>query len=53
MSKFYVAFMGPPIPPYEIKCPCGHVIKVGKDEKGYFIEGAEEVTFRPSRGETQ
>ncbi len=43
----YVTFMGPPIPPYVIKCYCGHKINVGRDDHGYFIEGAETITFHP------
>jgi len=46
-DRMYVAFMGPPIPPYKIKCYCGHVVTVGHDEKGYYIEGASEVVFEP------
>jgi len=46
-DRMYVAFMGPPIPPYKIKCYCGHVITVGHDEAGYYIEGASEVVFEP------
>jgi len=44
-DRMYIAFMGPPIPPYKIRCYCGHVTKVGHDEKGYYIEGASEVVF--------
>ena len=36
-----------PIPPYKIRCYCGHEIKVGRDDKGYYIEGASEITFEP------
>jgi len=39
--------MGPPIPPYKIRCCCGHEIMMGHDEKGYYIEGASEVIFEP------
>ncbi len=46
-DRAYVAFMGPPIPPYEIKCYCGHKINVGHDDHGYFIEGADTITFFP------
>jgi len=46
-DRMYVAFMGPPIPPYKIRCYCGHVITVGHDEGGYYIEGASEVVFEP------
>ena len=46
-DRMYVAFMGPPIPPYKIRCYCGHVITVGHDEKGYYIEGASEIVFEP------
>ena len=44
-DRMYVAFMGPPIPPYKIRCYCGHVTTVGHDEKGYYIEGASMVLF--------
>lgn len=46
-DRMYVAFMGPPIPPYKIRCYCGHVITVGHDEGGYYIEGASEAVFEP------
>ena len=46
-DRMYVAFMGPPIPPYKIRCYCGHEIAVGHDEAGYYIEGASEVVFEP------
>ena len=46
-DRIYIAFMGPPIPPYKIICYCGHVVKVGHDKKGYYIEGASEITFNP------
>ena len=46
-DRMYVAFMGPPIPPYKIRCYCGHAITVGHDDKGYYIEGASEVVFGP------
>ena len=44
-DRAYVAFMGPPIPPYEIECNCGHKIKMGRDDHGYFIEGASSILF--------
>ena len=44
-DRAYVAFMGPPIPPYEIECYCGQKIQVGRDDHGYFIEGASTITF--------
>ncbi len=44
-DRAYVAFMGPPIPPYEIECYCGHKIKMGRDDQGYFIEGASSILF--------
>ena len=44
-DRAYVACMGPPIPPYEIECYCGHKIKMGRDEQGYFIEGASSILF--------
>ena len=46
-DRVYIAYMGPPIPPYEIKCYCGETIKVGHDDHGYFIEGAGLITFYP------
>lgn len=46
-DRMYVAFMGPPIPPYKMRCYCGHFIKVGHDERGYYIEGAHEIIFEP------
>ena len=48
-DRAYVAFMGPPIPPYEIECYCGHKIKMGRDEAGYFIEGASSILFYPEK----
>ena len=44
-DRAYVAFMGPPIPPYEIECYCGQKIKTGHDEHGYYIEGAASILF--------
>ena len=44
-DRAYVAFMGPPIPPYEVECYCGHKIKMGRDDHGYFIEGASSILF--------
>ncbi len=44
-DRMYIAFMGPPIPPYEIKCYCGHTVKMGHDDQGYYIEGASKVIF--------
>jgi len=46
-DRLYVAFMCMPIPPYKIRCYCGHVITVGHDEVGYYIEGAPMVVFGP------
>ena len=46
-DRAYVAFAGPPIPPYKIRCYCGHTIDVGKDEGGYYIEGANLIIFEP------
>ena len=46
-DRMYVAFMGPPIPPYKLKCYCGHVTTVGHDDVGYYIEGASVVIFAP------
>ena len=46
-DRVYIAFMGPPIPPYKIRCYCGHEINVGRDDKGYYIEGASEIIFEP------
>ena len=44
-DRAYVAFMGPPIPPYDVECYCGHKIKMGRDDQGYFIEGAASILF--------
>ena len=44
-DRAYVAFMGPPIPPYEIECYCGQKIKMGRDDQGYYIEGASSILF--------
>jgi len=44
-DRMYMAYMGPPIPPYEMKCYCGHTIKMGHDDHGYYIEGASQVIF--------
>ena len=46
-DRIYIAFMGPPIPPYEIRCYCGNVVKAGHDKKGYYIEGSPEIIFYP------
>ena len=46
-DRAHVAFMGPPIPPYKIRCYCGHTINVGRDEVGYYIEGADLIIFDP------
>jgi len=46
-DRVYLAYMGPPIPPYEVHCYCGHIIRFGHDEHGYYVEGAPEVVFRP------
>ena len=46
-DRMHVAFAGPPIPPYKIKCYCGHTITVGLDKRGYYIEGANLVIFEP------
>ena len=46
-DRAHVAFAGPPIPPYKIKCYCGHTINVGRDEGGYYIEGANLIIFDP------
>jgi len=47
-DRAHVAFMGPPIPPYKIRCYCGHTINVGRDEGGYYIEGADLIIFDPN-----
>ncbi len=44
-DRAYVAFMGPPIPPYDIECYCGHTIKMGRDDHGYYIDGASSILF--------
>ncbi len=44
-DRAYVAFKGPPIPPYDIECYCGHKIKMGHDDHGYYIEGASTILF--------
>jgi hypothetical protein len=46
-DRVYVAYMGPPIPPYKVRCYCGHIITVGHDQRGYYIEGAQEIIFEP------
>jgi len=46
-DRMYIAYMGPPIPPYEIKCYCGQTVKIGRDDQGYYIEGASQVIFNP------
>lgn len=46
-DRAHVAFAGPPIPPYKIRCYCGHTINVGRDEVGYYIEGANLIIFEP------
>ncbi len=48
-DRAYVAFMGPPIPPYEIECYCGHKIKMGHDDHGYYIDGAALILFYPEK----
>jgi len=50
-DRAYVAFAGPPIPPYKIRCYCGHTINVGRDEGGYYIEGANLIIFEPRNQE--
>ena len=50
-DRCHVAFAGPPIPPYKIKCYCGHTINVGRDMGGYYIEGADLVIFDPGERE--
>lgn len=47
-DRLYIAFMGPPIPPYAIRCYCGHLIIMGHDEKGFYVEGANEMIFGPT-----
>jgi len=47
-DRVYIAFMGPPIPPYRMRCYCGHEIRVGHDDNGCYIEGAAEVIFEPT-----
>ena len=48
--RFYVAFMGPPIPPFKLKCwECGNIIKIDHDENGYYIEEASEIIFDPPK----
>jgi len=44
-DRCHVAFAGPPIPPYKIRCYCGHTIKMGLDKRGYYIEGANLIIF--------
>ena len=50
-DRTHVAFAGPPIPPYNIRCYCGHTINVGRDEVGYYIEGANLIIFEPGKRE--
>ena len=52
-DRAYVAFMGPPIPPYEVECYCGHKIKLGRDDHGYFIEGAASILFYSEKTEEE
>jgi len=33
-DRMYVAFMGPPIPPYKIRCYCGHEITLATTRLG-------------------
>ena len=46
-DRVYIAFMGPPILSYKVRCYCGHEINVGRDDKGYYVEGASEIIFEP------
>lgn len=46
--RFYLPFTESPIPLFELKCwECGNLIKFGKDERGYYVEEAEGITFDP------
>ena len=46
--RFYLPFIESPIPLFELKCwECGNLIKFGKDERGYYVEEAEGITFDP------
>lgn len=46
--RMYVAFMGPPLAPVHAKCSCGKTITFGKDETGWYVEGAEEILIKGS-----
>ena len=46
--RFYLPFIESPIPLFELKCwECGNLIKFGKDERGYYVEEANEIHFDP------
>jgi len=46
--RFYLPFIESPIPLFELKCgECGNLIKFGKDERGYYVEEANEINFDP------
>ena len=46
--RFYLPFTDSPIPLFELKCwECGNLIKFGKDERGYYLEEANEINFDP------
>ena len=46
-KKMYIAFMGPPLAVLNIVCGCGNTIRYGRDEGGWFVEGAKEIIIRP------
>ena len=52
-DRIYVAYMGPPIPPYKVRCYCGHIIKVGHDKIGYYVEGAQKIIFEPTEDRSE
>jgi len=46
--RFYLPFIDLPIPLFELTCwECGNSIKWGKDERGYYLEEANKISFDP------
>ncbi len=46
--RFYLPFIESPIPLFDLTCwECGNKIKWGKDERGYYLEEANKITFDP------
>ena len=48
LKKMYIAFMGPPLMPVHAFCSCGTEITFGKDERGWYVDGAENIELRGS-----